>query len=155
MMTAINQFNIRVYALILNQHEEILLTDEKRYGMLMTKFPGGGLIPGEGIIDCLQREAKEELGQQIEIERHFYTTDFFQKALFHENQQLISVYYLASIPGKEMFRLSEKAYDFTDDDTEPLSFRYVSLKKLTPEQLSFPVDRHVLKLLKQEFGGDH
>lgn len=45
--------------------------------MPMLKFPGGGLEWGEGIADALKREFKEELNAEIEIVRHFYTTDFF------------------------------------------------------------------------------
>ena len=48
----------------------------------MIKFPGGGLMFGEGPEDCMKREVEEELGQDIEIISHFYTTGFFQKAFF-------------------------------------------------------------------------
>ena len=57
-----NNFTIRVYGLILNASTEILLSDEFRFNQLMTKFPGGGLEYGEGLVDCLKREIKEETG---------------------------------------------------------------------------------------------
>jgi len=44
----------------------------------MTKFPGGGLQFGEGTIDCIKREFREELGCEIGVLKHFYTTDYFQ-----------------------------------------------------------------------------
>ncbi len=78
---------IRVYGLIINDRNQILLSDEFQLGTKMMKFPGGGLEPGEGPADCIKREAIEELGQEVEIISHFYTTDFFQKALFYENHQ--------------------------------------------------------------------
>src|SRR5690606_28517719 len=59
---------------------------------LITKFPGGGLDWGEGTIDCLAREWKEELGLDIEVRDHFYTTDFFQHSAF-DDSQVISIYY--------------------------------------------------------------
>jgi ADP-ribose pyrophosphatase YjhB (NUDIX family) len=83
-----NKFVIRVYALIINPSHEVLLTDEYQLNTIMTKFPGGGLEFGEGTIECLKREIAEECnGQQIENIRHYYTTDFFQKALFYDNKQ--------------------------------------------------------------------
>jgi hypothetical protein len=43
------KFNIRVYGLLINKQQEVLVTDEYRIGMYMTKFPGGGLEYGEGL----------------------------------------------------------------------------------------------------------
>ena len=37
-----SRFTIRVYALILNDQNDVLVTDEFQLGMKMTKFPGGG-----------------------------------------------------------------------------------------------------------------
>jgi 8-oxo-dGTP diphosphatase len=146
----ITAFNIRVYGLFVNQKNQILLADEERFEMKMTKFPGGGLHFGEGLIECLKREGLEEFGQEIEVLEHFYTTDFFQQALFFENQQLISIYYLAKFIEKEKFRIAIKPFDFKNPDKkEPLSFRYIALDNLHEEDLSFPVDRYVVKLLKK------
>ena len=149
-MKKIYSFNIRVYGLFINENNEILLADELRFGMHMTKFPGGGLKPGEGTIECLKREAKEEFAQEIKVLKHYYTTDFFQKALFHENQQLISVYYLASFPEKEKFRITSIPFDFDTNDNEILSFRYKPISAIPEEELSFPIDKYVLKMLKQD-----
>ena len=75
-------FIIRVYGIVINQNEEVLISDEFQMNMKMTKFPGGGLEYGEGIIDALKREFREECnGQEIKNIKHFYTTDFYQKAL--------------------------------------------------------------------------
>ena len=70
-------FNIRVYGFLFDEGK-ILVTDEFRLGMMMTKFPGGGLKYGEGLIDCLKREFMEELHAEAHITSHYYTTDFFQ-----------------------------------------------------------------------------
>ena len=69
----------------------------------MSKFPGGGMKFGEGPEDCIRREAIEELGQAIEILEHFYTTGFFQKALFYDDHQLISIYYLIRLLNETRF----------------------------------------------------
>ena len=144
-----NQFNIRVYGLFINENKEILLADEERFGMRMTKFPGGGLRFGEGPIDCLKREALEEFGQNIEIVRHFYTTDFYQKAMFYDNQQLISIYYRARFAEPERFRICNIPFDFTNTGGEILSFRYKKIDNVSDDELNFPVDKVVLNILKE------
>ncbi len=57
----INRFIIRVYGIWISD-EKVLLVEETVKRNTITKFPGGGLEFGEGIIDCLKREFKEELG---------------------------------------------------------------------------------------------
>ncbi len=147
-MNATGNFVIRVYGIIINAKNQVLLTDEFRNGMKMTKFPGGGLQFGEGTIDCLRREFSEECnGQQIRSIRHFYTTDYFQKALFFENHQLISIYYLADLDYPIQFSISEKPFDFTKMENGNQSFRWLSLDRANPAMLSFPVDKLVLTKL--------
>lgn len=143
----IKHFNIRVYALIIKDGY-ILLSDEFVHDMKMTKFPGGGLYFGEGPADCLKREAIEEFGQEIEIIEHYYTTHFFQQALFFEDQQLISIYYLARFPEVPRFRISEKPFDFQALKNESQSFRWAGITELLENELNFPVDRFVFNLLK-------
>jgi len=145
------RFVIRVYALIFNDMGEVLLSDEYVLDTLMTKFPGGGLEFGEGTIDCLKREAMEEFGQSIEVVSHFYTTDFYQKAMFHDNTQLISVYYIARFNEKIRFRVSEKPYDFPEKINGSQSFRWKAISELTSDDLTFPIDKQVATMLKGEF----
>lgn len=147
----IDRFNIRVYGLFIREEREVLLADEERFGMQMTKFPGGGLHFGEGPADCLRREALEEFGQEISIGEHFYTTDFFQQAFFLEKQQLISIYYRASFVEDIRFRLATKPYDFKDTTGEIVSFRFAEIQSLELHHLSFPIDRHVLGLLRNRY----
>jgi 8-oxo-dGTP pyrophosphatase MutT (NUDIX family) len=72
-----NRFNIRVYGVLKNIQNEILVTDELIRGSEYTKFPGGGLEFGEGTRDCLKREFIEEMNLAVEVGDHLYTTDFF------------------------------------------------------------------------------
>jgi len=142
-------FTIRVYGLIISDQKKVLVTDEFQLNMKMTKFPGGGLDFGEGTIDCLKRELMEECNQEIEIIQHFYTTDFFQKALFWEDHQLISIYYLARLKEPVNFRVSTIAYDFPEMANGNQSFRWVSAELLNRDEFTFPIDKHVALLLKQ------
>ncbi|HOI48597.1 MAG TPA: NUDIX domain-containing protein [Prolixibacteraceae bacterium] len=142
-------FVIRIYGLILNENQEVLVTDEFQLGRPMTKFPGGGLHFGEGTIDCLIREIKEECnGQKIKKIRHFYTTDFFQEALFYPNHQLISIYYTAQLDGDPVFRLSAQPFDFAEMKDGNQSFRWIKIKELLPSEFSFPIDKLVAQKLK-------
>ena len=53
-------FNIRVYGILVNDQDQVLVADEYIRGGYYTKFPGGGLEFGEGTRDWLKREFKEE-----------------------------------------------------------------------------------------------
>ncbi len=150
-MNTTGNFVIRVYGIILNLKNEVLLTDEYQLGMKMTKFPGGGLQFGEGTIDCLRREFREECnGQEIKNIRHFYTTDYFQEALFYKNHQLISIYYLADLDVPVSFSISDKPFDFKKMENGNQSFRWMDLNGASPEMVSFPVDKLVLSRLTQK-----
>ena len=63
-------FNIRVYGILLNEQQQLLVSDEYIRGGYYTKFPGGGLEYGEGTRDCLKREFKEEMDLDVEVERY-------------------------------------------------------------------------------------
>lgn len=144
------RFNLRVYGIIKNKNDEILVTDEFQMDTKMTKLPGGGLKYGEGTIDCLRREIREECNdQEIKNIRHYYTTDFFQKALFYKNQQLISIYYIAETEGQPVFKISEKAFDFKNMKNGNQSFRWVKIKLLNPDEFSFPIDKFVIQRIKE------
>ncbi len=145
------RFNIRVYGIHLNSNKEILLSDEFVLNTKMVKFPGGGLEFGEGPEDCLKREAIEEFGQEIIIKEHFYTTHFFQKALYFENMQLISIYYFFDFKEPVRFKLSSTPFDFAELKEGSQSFRYAPLSTLKEDDLNFPIDRYVLRKLKDNY----
>ncbi|MCU0423883.1 MAG: NUDIX hydrolase [Bacteroidia bacterium] len=143
---AINRFNIRVYGLLINEKHELLLVNETINNFNFTKFPGGGLEFGEGLIDGIKREFKEEAGIQIEIQSHFYTTDFFQQSAFRETDQLISVYYLVSSDAVSLIRLDKHEVN-SGNREEKLQFLWVPLNQLTTELLTFPIDKKVVEML--------
>jgi len=150
-MPAVNiqHFVVRVYGLIINDKKEVLLTDEYQLGMKMTKFPGGGLEFGEGPVDCIKREAYEEFGQEVKVIDHFYTTEFFQKALFYKNHQLISIYYILEFKDRIRFKISDKSFDFPELKEGNQSFRWKAIKDLIEDDVSFPIDKVVVRLLKE------
>jgi len=146
-----NQFNIRVYGLLFND-DQVLVTDEFRLGIYMTKFPGGGLQFGEGTLDCLKREFMEELGISVQVISHFYTTDHYQPtALLPSDMQLISIYYLVEAEKPHGFHTTDRRNDIPAIDGAQ-SFRWVGVGDLREEEFTFPIDRIVVRLLKERQG---
>ena len=141
MNKSIDSFNIRVYALII-ENDNILISKELIKGEIVLKFPGGGVEHGEGIIDALQREAKEELSQELEEITHFYTTDFFQESSFRKSDQLISIYYTAKLSTFLLNKINKPIKD------QPL-FIWKNIQELKVDDLHFPIDKKVLEMLKE------
>lgn len=140
-------FNVRVYGILL-ESEKVLVTDEYFHDTYITKFPGGGLQFGEGTIDCLKREFLEELNLEVDVISHFYTTDFFQRSAFDKEKQVISIYYLVNAREELNFKTAEKKFDFPEVKNNVQSFRWVLIKHLTEDEMTFPIDKKVVSLLK-------
>lgn len=140
----INRFNLRVYALILNEFDEILLSDECRNGYFFTKFPGGGVEYGEGIIDALKRELCEELNLSIEEATFFYVSEFFQKSAFKPQDQLISFYYLIHVQ-KDILSTRPYHIPFTEEGERQ---RWVELSERVLDKLTFPIDKIAVQKLR-------
>jgi ADP-ribose pyrophosphatase YjhB (NUDIX family) len=141
-------FNVRVYGLLINEQQEVLLTDEQEQGYRFTKFPGGGLEFGEGLIDALKREFIEECNTEIEVLSHFYTTDFYMKSAFNDSQ-IISVYYLVKNVPPLNFEIKTEMFDFDTYGDSLQSFRWKKVDELQPGDVTFPIDQHVVTLLKR------
>jgi ADP-ribose pyrophosphatase YjhB (NUDIX family) len=99
------------------------------------------------LIDGLKREFVEECNVEVEVLSHFYTTDFFVKSAFNESQ-VISVYYMVRnlSPLNLMFKTVQ--FDFDGEGEILQSFRWINLADLTEDDVTFPTDKHVVKLLK-------
>jgi len=143
-------FNVRVYGLLINDNNEVLISDEQEYGMRFTKFPGGGLEFGEGLANGLKREFMEECHVEVEVLRHFYTTDFFVKSAFN-NSQVISVYYTVKNMNELNLNIKTIVFDFDGDGDVLQSFRWVKVSGLDKEDFLFPTDQYVAKLLKNNY----
>lgn len=140
------RFNVRVYGILI-KNEALLLSDERLGKYQFTKFPGGGLEFGEGPVDCILREMQEEIGLNYSIKSHFYTTDFYQESAFNPEHQIISIYYLLDGPAPTEVLISETVFDFkpAGDDQR---FRWVKLIDLNESDVTFPIDKKVIQLLK-------
>lgn len=138
------RYNLRVYAIIINQRNEILLSSEHRHGQSFTKFPGGGIHWGEGTADALNRELVEELGCDFNVGEIFYVNDFFQVSAFNNEDQLISFYYHA-LPSDENNLAKLHLKKGANGDGE--MFHWKSLNELKEADLTFPIDKIVAKRL--------
>lgn len=150
-----SRFNIRVYGILKDAHNRVLVSDEYIRGSFFTKFPGGGLEFGEGTRDCLRREFKEETGMDVTIGDHIYTTDFYQVSAFNNNDQIISIYYFAQSETYDELIIKIKTFDFephqvADPNGESEVFRWVEWNDLNEETVSLPIDKLVVKMLKEK-----
>ncbi|RZL49168.1 MAG: NUDIX domain-containing protein [Pedobacter sp.] len=141
-------FNVRVYGLLINHNNEVLVSDEEEYGFRFSKFPGGGLEFGEGLIDGLKREFVEECNAEIDVISHFYTTDFFEKSSFNDSQ-VISIYYLVKEQAPLQLVFKTKIYDFDTEGEVLQAFRWVKIEDLNIEEITFRTDKTVAALLKK------
>jgi 8-oxo-dGTP diphosphatase len=140
-------FNVRVYGILVHEGK-VLVSDEYIKGRHITKFPGGGLEFGEGTIECIIREFKEELDLKIEVVSHFYTTDFFVSSAFNTNSQVISIYYRVRSAEKFNFRVSEKIFDYEKKEGAQ-SLRWIPLDELKESNFTFVIDKKIAELLNE------
>lgn len=131
----LSHFNIRVYGIWIRD-SAVLLSEEMIREQRIVKFPGGGLELGEGTIDGLKREWKEELDVDIEVLEHFYTTDYFQKSAF-DSSQVISIYYLVEAAALNSIK---NMNSYERHFWQPLS-------ELHAESFTLPIDRVVGRML--------
>ncbi len=133
-----SKFIIRVYGIFINAHDEVLLVDEEYSGVRFTKFAGGGLQHGESTVECLKREFLEEFNCPVKIDSHFYTTDFYQSSAFDATHQILSIYYKIDIDHAHLPLIS----------AEPnIAIKYKHISVLNCDDVTFPIDKHVVKLL--------
>ena len=153
----IEKFTIRVYGILTDENKRVLLSDEFIRGDYFTKFPGGGMELGEGTRDCLKREFKEETGLDVTIGDHIYTTDYFQQSAFNCKDQIVSIYYharpdntvaLQSLTTK-ITPFEFEAHQVYDRNGQSEVLRWINWNDFTEEVVSLPIDKIVVRMLKE------
>jgi 8-oxo-dGTP pyrophosphatase MutT (NUDIX family) len=147
-------FNIRVYGILIDNRNRLLVSDEFIRGNYYTKLPGGGLEIGEGTRECLKREFMEETGLDVTVGEHFYTTDFFQISAFNNKDQIVSIYYRVFANEEIKINTKQTPFDFTpaqiaDPTKEAEVMRWISCKDLSEKDVSLPIDKVVINMLRQ------
>jgi 8-oxo-dGTP pyrophosphatase MutT (NUDIX family) len=149
-------FNVRVYGILRDSNNRILVSDEFIRGNYFTKFPGGGLEFGEGTRECLRREFQEETNMEVEVGEHLYTTDFFQISAFNNVDQIISIYYFVKTREPILLETKTKLFDFEPYQVADIKsncevFRWVKWEDLQEDSVSLPIDKVVVKILKEKY----
>lgn len=86
-----------VYAVILNDNNEILLTKTQSGTRLIYNFPGGGVDSGESFAAGLQRECLEELGSDITIREHMYSSKQLYPHADFPYSRMFNLYYSVTL----------------------------------------------------------
>ncbi|QBQ42269.1 NUDIX domain-containing protein [Sphingobacterium psychroaquaticum] len=143
-------FNVRVYGILVNENNEVLISDEKLSKVAFTKFPGGGLEYGEGLIDALKREFMEECELEVEVLSHLYTTDFYEKSSFNESQ-ILSIYYQIKAVSPITFELKKSPFDFSNEKQQEKMevFRFIPIADLQEDDLTFKTDKAAWNAFKR------
>ncbi len=144
----VTRFNLRVYGIVINDQGEVLISHERRNGFEFTKFPGGGLELGEGILDALKREFLEELGVPVESARLFYVNEFYQSSVFNAEDQIISFYYLVTLNSNKINVMLKNSPIGSLDSSDFEWVEWRALTDLIPDQMTFPIDKIVVTELK-------
>lgn len=147
-------FNIRVYGILLNPDGGVLISDEFERNTRFTKFPGGGMEIGESTIEALKREFMEECSMEIKVGKHLYTTDFYVRSIFNDSQ-VISIYYQVFNVYPIELGIKTRVFDFEGTGETLQSFRWVLLKDLTPEMMTFETEKKMVEILISEPGLIH
>ncbi len=148
-------FVIRVYGVLIDKAGRVLLSDELIRGKYYTKFPGGGLEFGEGTRECLAREFFEETGLTVTVGRHLYTTDYFQRSAFNNEQQIISIYYEVSADTSAL-ETKHRPFDFSEEQManpklQAEVLRWIRISELKESDVTLPIDKLVVAMVIEEY----
>ena len=145
---------IRVYGILVNEQQQILVSDEYIRGMYVTKFCGGGLEEGEGTRDCLRREFMEEMNLSVQVEEHFYTTDFYQPSAFRKGDQIMSIYYkvkalepITAPLRSQPFQFDEREMKMYNETGETETFRFINLTDFNEDCMTLPIDKIIVQMI--------
>jgi 8-oxo-dGTP pyrophosphatase MutT (NUDIX family) len=135
-----HRLTLRVYGWLTNEQNQVLMSAEYLKGFGFTKFPGGGLEPGESLPAALEREFMEELGLRVQVGRHLHTTQELYESAFAPGVQVIAIYFQVSSlePLPTHFPVGYQPAPAVEGSE---LFFWQPMAELTSEMLTFPTDR--------------
>ncbi|MBU2638969.1 MAG: NUDIX hydrolase [Nanoarchaeota archaeon] len=96
-------------------------------------FPGGGVEPGETLVECAKREFEEETGLRIEIIKLVYVNDWIKDKA--TNERVVNIFFLGKMSGGKIIHGEKdggkvKEIEWVDLDRLPeIDFRPAYLAK--------------------------
>jgi hypothetical protein len=90
----------------------------------------------------------EELGITIQVDNHFYTTDFYLPSAFNPLDQILSIYYRVSVPTDVELPFYLPSPSADEVMAAGQLFRWYSIEALSDGLVTLPADQVVAALLK-------
>lgn len=149
---------LRVYGILVNEKNEVLVSDEYIRETCIPNSQVVDLNSGEGTRDCLAREFMEEMNLKVEVGDHLYTTDFFQISAFNTSQQIVSIYYKVRALESINVPLRDRPFDFDEQQLavyhqkgETETFRMIPMEEFGSASVSLPIDKVVAEMVKSSW----
>ena len=140
----------RVYGFLINSANQVLVSIERFKGIPIIKFPGGGVEWGEGLLEALVREFKEELEISIRVKKNIYFNDFPVESAIDKRYQVQAFFY--EVEPLEPIRFSTVlSLEPPEENTE--NFIWVDLKNLSEELFTYKIEKEAAKALKLHLKG--
>ena len=154
-MSSISEWTVRVYAMPLHKNY-VLALKEKIGPFEIVKFAGGGVNHGEGVLNALQRELKEELGIETTTDWELiYVNHFFVPSAFKQHKEVLAIYYSFPCNEETINKLKPvEIGNYHEVLNKQTQLFLVPLKPEMVEIFMIPTDRmafiHLLKKVRQE-----
>lgn len=91
----------------------------------------------------------------MEVGDHIYTTDYFQMSAFNPGHQIISIYYFVKAIESIQVPIRTKPFDFDQQQLdiykekgEIETFRMLSWEEFIPENVTLPIDKTVVNIVR-------
>ncbi len=126
-------FNVRIHAVVFDEQKRILLSHRRDKDLW--DLPGGSLEPGELPTEGVIREAKEETGLDVEVERLF-------EVAVTPDSRLSFVFYCRAVggemvPTEEMDAVSFFYRDELPDNIPPKKQAMIASAYQYPDEIMF------------------
>lgn len=137
---------VRVAAVIM-EAENILLIKHRRRGRAYWTLPGGKLMEGETISECLRREVKEETGLDVELSHLLFVADVVPQN-DTSNGHVVNLIFHAIVSGGELMPGYGGRMDETLDRVE-----FVLLASVVELDFYPPIASDILEAFMRKFTG--